>query len=517
MPPSGLPSSELELSHRVPAQGEHSFLSFLPPVPPLGCAAAPILGGLSPVPPRAPASLSRPSGNPLECGRRRAQLRRDHSLFVVHPELGRILRARRAVSRSYWHICSASEKVRPPCRPPPRSDSPRCVAVCLSVHLPLRLTSCSRVPAWPGLPCGLPSPLRRRTQRPRTTQTSVGVRPQEVGRHKAGRRHLELDLGSVVLPRPLCLRFLSCSSTPPSAPNLRAPLPRPQPLRAKFCAHALVSRCFCRAARLALRPRAPRQRSGESRCTPPRPALLVSPPAPGLALRSIRALSRLTLAAFGGDLFSMPPLTPARPTLLAGATSLGLWAPRSKASGCGPQCQRAPPGSRQAQGRAAPFGARSWLCGAASSLVPPLPLPLADTAKRAKSARPWTSLPAHTRRKSAGTRPGGAIWSSILALWCRLVPRASVSSPARARRKRAKPARPPPSPSVPARKVLRPRPRPASLLRRSPARAPPSSTPPNAPVKAGARHRGPLFWSRPPPQASRCALYVPSRGSRSPR
>ena len=235
---------------------------------------------------------------------------------------------------------------------------------------------CSRVPAWPGLPCGLPSPLCCHTWRPRTTQTSVGMRPQEVGRHKAGRRHLELNLGSVVLPRPLCLRFLSHSRTPPSAPNLPAPLPRPQPLRAKFCTCALVSRCFCCAARLALCPRAPCQRSSESQCTPPRPTLLVSPPAPGLALCSICALSRLMLATFGGDLFSTPPLTPACPTLLAGATSLALWAPRSKASGCGPQCQRAPAGSQQAQGRAAPFGARSWLCSAASSLVPPFPPPL---------------------------------------------------------------------------------------------------------------------------------------------
>jgi len=514
MPPSGLPSSELELLHRVPAQGVHSFLSFLPPVPPLGCTAAPILGGLSPVPPCAPASLSCPLGNPLKCGHWRAQLRRDHSLFIVHPELGRILQARQAVSRSYWHICLASEKVQPPCRPPLRSDSPRCIAVCLSVHLPLRLTLCSRVPAWLGLPCGLPSPLRCHTQRLRTTQTSVGMCLQEVGRHKARRRHLELDLGSVVLPHPLCLRFLSCSSTLPSAPNLCAPLPRPQPLRAKFCTHTLVSRCFCRAAWLALRPQAPRQCSGESQCTPLQPALLVLPPTPGLALRSIRALSRLTLAAFGGNLFSTPPLTPAHPTLLAGATSLRLWAPCSKALGCGPQCRRAPPGSRQAQGRAVPFGAQSWLCGATLSLVPPLPLPLADAAKCAKSARPWTSLLVHTHRKSAGTRPGGAIWSSILALWCRLVPCASVSSPARTHHKRAKPVRPPPSPLVPTRKVLRLRPRPALLLRCSPACAPPSSTPPNALVKAGACCRSPLFWSCPPPQALRCTLYVPSQGSR---
>ena len=102
---SGLPLSELELSHRVPAQGEHSFLSFLPPVPLLGRAAAPILGGLLPMPPRAPASLSRPSGNPLECGRRCAQLCRHRSLFVVCPELGCILQARRVVSRSYCDIC----------------------------------------------------------------------------------------------------------------------------------------------------------------------------------------------------------------------------------------------------------------------------------------------------------------------------------------------------------------------------------------------------------------------------
>ena len=156
----------------------------------------------------------------------------------------------------------------------------------------------------------------------------------------------------------------------------------------------------------------------------PRPALLVLPPAPGLALCSICALLRLTLAALGGDLFSPSPLTPARPMLLAGATSLVLWAPHSKASGCGPQCRRATAGSWQAQGRVAPFGARSWLCGAAPPLVPPFPLPLVHATKRAK------------------------------------------------------PACPPPSPLVPTRKVLLPRPHLASLLQRSPAHAPPSSTPP---------------------------------------
>ena len=152
--------------------------------------------------------------------------------------------------------------------------------------------------------------------------------------------------------------------------------------------------------------------------------LFWSRPAPGLALCSICALSRLMLAAFGSDLYSTPPLTPARPMLLIGATSLALWAPHSKASGCGPQCRHAPAGSQQAQGRAAPLGARSWLCGAALPLMPPFPLPLAHAAK-------------HT-----------------------------------------KPARPPPLPSVPARKVLRPCLRLASLLRRSPARTPPLSTPP---------------------------------------
>ena len=256
------------------------------------------------------------------------------------------------------------------------------------------LCLCSRVPAWPGLPCSLPSPLRHHTWRPWTMQTSVGMRPQEVGRHKAGWRHLELDLGSVVLPHPLCLRFLSHSCMPPSTPNLPAPLPCPQPLCTKFCARALVSRCFCRAAQLALCPQAPHQRSGESQCTLPQPTLLVSPPAPGLTLCSIRALSRLTLAVFGGDLFSMPPLTPACPTLLAGATSLVLWALCSKASGCRPQCQHAPAGSRQAQGWAAPFGAQSWLCGAASSLVPPFPPPLAHATSvpnlRTPLPHPWS-------------------------------------------------------------------------------------------------------------------------------
>jgi len=168
----------------------------------------------------------------------------------------------------------------------------------------------------------------------------------------------------------------------------------------------------------------PAKRSSESQCALPRPALLVLPPAPGLTLRSICALPRLTLAALGGDLFSPSPLTPACPTLLAGATSLVLWAPHSKALGCGPQCRRAPAGSWQAQGQAAPFGARSWLCGAAPPLVPPFPLPLAHTTKRAK------------------------------------------------------PACPPPLPLVPVCKVLRPHLRLASLLRHSPACAPPSSTPP---------------------------------------
>ena len=102
---SGLPSSELELSHHVPAQGEHSFLSFLPPVPLLGHAAAPILGGLLPVPPCAPASLSRPPGNPLKCSHWCAQLCQHCSLFVVCPKLGCILQARWVVSHSYCDIC----------------------------------------------------------------------------------------------------------------------------------------------------------------------------------------------------------------------------------------------------------------------------------------------------------------------------------------------------------------------------------------------------------------------------
>jgi len=107
-----------------------------------------------------------------------------------------------------------------------------------------------------------------RTPRPRAVDLSAGAHRQEVGRHKARRRHLELDLGSVVPPHPLCLRFLSRSRTPPSALNLPAPLPRPRSPHAKFCVHARASPRFCGAAQLALRPQAPHQRSSESRCMP---------------------------------------------------------------------------------------------------------------------------------------------------------------------------------------------------------------------------------------------------------
>jgi len=128
-------------------------------------------------------------------------------------------------------------------------------------RLPLHAPRCSQ--AQP------PSGFGHCVPRPRAADLSAGAHPQEVCRRKAGRRHLELDLGSVVPPRPSSLHFLSHLRTPPSMPNLPAP---------------------------------------------------------------------------------------------------------------GPHCWCTPAGSWQAQGRVAPFGARSWLCGAASSLVPPFPPPLAHTA-----------------------------------------------------------------------------------------------------------------------------------------
>jgi len=206
-------------------------------------------------------------------------------------------------------------------------------------RLPLHAPRCSQV--QPPLCFG------RRTPRPQAADLSAGAHRQEVGRHKAGRRHLELNLGSVVLPRPLCLRFLSRSRTPPSALNLPAPLPRPRSPRAKFCSHACASPRFCGAAQLALRPRAPHQRSGKSRCMPQqlravwssqcpsrsrltclhqaRPFSLAPRPRPR-AVPHTRPL-RLKLAALGGGVFSAPPLALACLTLLA--ASFALWALRS--------------------------------------------------------------------------------------------------------------------------------------------------------------------------------------------
>jgi len=187
----------------------------------------------------------------------------------------------------------------------------------------------------------------RCTPRPRAADLSAGAHRQEVGRHKAGRRHLELDLGSVVPPHPLCLRFLSRSRMPPSALNLPAPLPRPQSPHAKFCSHAHASPRFCGAAQLALRPQAPHQCSGESRCMlqqlravwsswhpsrswltclhQARPFSLAPHPRP-CAVPHTHPL-RLKLAVLGGGVFSAPPLALARLTLLA--ASFALWAPRS--------------------------------------------------------------------------------------------------------------------------------------------------------------------------------------------
>jgi len=185
------------------------------------------------------------------------------------------------------------------------------------------------------------------TPRPQAADLSAGTHQQEVGRHKAGRRHLELDLGSVVPPRPLCLHFLSHLCMPPSTLNLPAPLPRPQSLHAKFCAHACALPRFCGTAQLVLHPRASHQRSGKSRCMlqqlravwsswyPSRsrltclhqacPFSLAPRPRPR-AVPHTHPL-RLKLAVLGSGVFSAPLLALACLTLLA--ASFMLWVPRS--------------------------------------------------------------------------------------------------------------------------------------------------------------------------------------------
>jgi len=321
-----------------------------------------------------------------------------------------------------------------PCRPPLHSDSPRCVSVRLSAHLPLRLMSCSRVPAWPGLPCGLPLPLRRCTQRLWTTQTSVGMCLQEVGRHKAGWCHLELDLGSVVLPRPLCLRFLSCSSTlpvcqtcvPPSltlSPCMQSSAPMPlsrtasamqlglhftvehpanAPVKAGACHHGPLfwscplpqaSRCalyvpsqgshsLCLAVTFSpchcLPLHAPRclqvqPPSGFGHCVPrPQAVDLSAGVHPQEVGRRKAGQHHLEL--------NLGSVVPPHPSCLRFLSHLQtpLSAPNLPAPGS--HCWHTPAGSWQAQGQVAPFGARSWLCGATSSLMPLFPPPLVHAA-----------------------------------------------------------------------------------------------------------------------------------------
>ena len=116
----------------------------------------------------------------------------------------------------------------------PHCRLPLCAPCCLQVQPPLR--------------------FGRHIPRPRAVDLSAGTHPQEVGRHKAGWHHLELNLGSVVPPCPSCLHFLSRSHMPPSTLNLPAPLPRPRFPHAKFCAHARALPRFCGAAQLALCP-----------------------------------------------------------------------------------------------------------------------------------------------------------------------------------------------------------------------------------------------------------------------
>jgi len=125
---------------------------------------------------------------------------------------------------------------------------------------------------------------------------------------------------------------------------------------------------------------------------------------------------------------------------------------------------------------------------------------------------PRKPLWACAHRKLAGTRPDGTIWSSTLALWCCLVPCASASSPAQARGQVCQTCAPPSLALSPCMQSSVPTPLSCAASATQLSLHFALKHPANAPVKAGACHHGPLFWSCPPPQASRCALYAPSRG-----
>ena len=231
----------------------------------------------------------------------------------------------------------------------------------------------------PALRCSQAQPpLRfgRHVPRPQAADLSASAHLQEVGRHKAGWCHLELNLGSVVPPRPSSLHFLphsrmpqACQTcTPPSlalGPCAQSSVPMPVPRLTSAAQHSSHSTL-----------KHPTKHSGESWCMSPRPTLLVSP-----RPRPCAVLYTCPLEAHACCVWWRPLL-------------------HTAAYPCAPHATH-----------------RCNLSCALGATFQGLGL--------------QTSVPAHTCRKLAGTRLGSTIWSSILALWCHPAPHASISSPTR--------------------------------------------------------------------------------------